>query len=104
MQRLRERDVGLAERLPEGGSPSGDLPVAAENRAKKLSVPAPAPEEAAFLEELRSLDPDTLTPIQALAILAGWKKRTGGNREAKTAAANARPSVRHDDIAPSLFD
>ena len=109
MQRLRERDAGLAERLPEGGSPkgvspSGDLPVTTENRAKKLSAPAPTHEEAAFLEELRSLDPDTLTPIQALAILAGWKKRTGGSREAKTAAANARHAGRHDDIAPSLFD
>jgi DNA mismatch repair protein MutS len=42
------------------------------------AAPAPAPaasEDAEILSALRGLDPDTMTPLDALRLLAEWRKR-----------------------------
>jgi DNA mismatch repair protein MutS len=68
------------------------LPRRARSRAKgrearadtPLFAPAPAPREepvdpavAEVLAELRSKDPDRMTPIEALTLLAAWRRRLG---------------------------
>jgi DNA mismatch repair protein MutS len=41
------------------------------------AVPTPAGPEQALLQALRAVDPEQTTPLQALALLASWRKQYG---------------------------
>jgi DNA mismatch repair protein MutS len=58
-------------RLAHSGEPSGERP--AQRQLRLFTAP-----DEAVLEDLRRADPDHLTPVQALALLAELKRRLGG--------------------------
>jgi len=95
MERLRERDAGLRKALPSSAD-AGDVE----------SMPAAAPSgsqagTAAVLRELHDLDPDAITPIQALGLLGKWKQRLAGAAPAQASKSRGGGQV---DSTPSLFD
>jgi DNA mismatch repair protein MutS len=68
-----EVDEGGHAALARGGRRKGASPSAAQ----LALFGAPDPELARLREELRALDVDGLRPVDALNLLAGWKKRLG---------------------------
>jgi len=68
-----EVDEGGHAALARGGRRKGQAPPTAQ---LGLFGP-PDPELARLREELRALDVDALRPVDALNLLAGWKKRLG---------------------------
>jgi len=55
----------------------------------------------AFLRELSALDPNAVTPLEALALINGWKKRLADGAKPRAAkASSGKPA----DSSPSLFD
>jgi len=55
----------------------------------------------AVLRELAALDPDAVTPLEALALVSGWKKRLAGGAKPRAAKAEGGKSP---NSTPSLFD
>jgi len=139
MERLRERDSGLRQALPEEPLPEeapmqeapageGALPSGASGDGRKGKPPFSPPEEGALppgaAEVLRAiclLDPDRIAPIEALALLAEWKRALGGSGgagfggsdsaafAAGAQAGGAGQGARQrgggrGDAGPSLFD
>jgi DNA mismatch repair protein MutS len=121
MARLRERDANLRETLPAGNT----APAAHATAASPPPPEAPNPRHETMLRELAALDPDSLTPLAALQLLSGWKRRTGnetggpagnappepgprrtrsrrGGRAPGTESAGREPSP--ENATPSLFD
>lgn len=114
MERLRESEAALQAALPmadqEGGVPSaspgndGDRGGGPRNPARN---PAASGERNRHgdrvLRELRSLDPDRLTPLEALARLHAWTSllRSDAAPAASTGGAGIR---RPGSAGPSLFD
>ena len=82
LARARRRQLELFEPGPPPPSPASPPPPP----ASPPPPPALAPEVAALLAELSALDPDALTPRQALAWVARW-------HEAMAAAASKAPSA-----------
>ncbi len=68
-----EVDEGGHAALARGGRRKGASP----STAQLALFGAPDPELARLREELRALDVDGLRPVDALNLLAGWKKRLG---------------------------
>jgi DNA mismatch repair protein MutS len=55
-----------------------------EGRQEKESPsPAQEPGEHPLLQELRKVDPDNMTPVQALSVLADWKQRWDSDGDGK---------------------
>ncbi|MCL2190462.1 MAG: DNA mismatch repair protein MutS [Treponema sp.] len=94
MERLRERDAGLGP----SGAAGGD---AARPPETTTSAPAGLSRDAAaVIREIRDLDPNLITPIQALGLLGEWKQRVAG-------VSRPAPQPRGGggaDTTPSLFD
>ncbi|MCL2192030.1 MAG: DNA mismatch repair protein MutS [Treponema sp.] len=90
MERLRERDAGLKGALPS------NVVVVQQPHREMEKVPT------AILGELYDVDPNLMTPIEALGLLIKWKQRIAGvSRPAQT------PKPRgggQPDPTPSLFD
>ncbi|MDR2758815.1 MAG: DNA mismatch repair protein MutS [Spirochaetaceae bacterium] len=98
MARLKENEKALNEALPDSSGPAGDeesLPppqAAYGNLAEKVDV---------FIEDILNLDPDRMTPLEALYRIHTWKSLVDskgahsprGNRSAGT-----------EKNTPSLFD
>ncbi|MDR0494503.1 MAG: DNA mismatch repair protein MutS [Treponema sp.] len=114
MERLRERDAGLRETLPTAAEGKG-------RRAKSGNRGLGTGEERAGREtmidavvrELSTLNPDAITPIEALGLLNEWKRRftTEGNAAPPSpavvpaAGSHSKPrGGKAADTTPSLFD
>jgi DNA mismatch repair protein MutS len=83
----------------EGGEPGGP-PLAGPPPAR---APRADPELTKWLESLRSLDLNTMTPLDALNLISQWKRRfTPGPQGRKGGAA--RPGAGGGGDVPSLFD
>ena len=121
MDRLRERDANLRDALPSGGEGSGDSgesggAVLAAGGGDESRGPAQAPAylsngARAVLRELHSLDPNQLTPLDALTLLNKLKERLAGGEEAGAfprysgqSRAKPRRGQNEGDAGPSLFD
>ena len=99
MDRLRERDAGLGispapgdEAVPRPEPPAG---------GKSAVTDAGA---AAVLRELRDVDPNMMTPIEALGLLGKWKQRLAGSAPRLVPSARSRGGGQAVDSTPSLFD
>ena len=117
MARLRERDANLRETLPRGDA----------HLSNPISAP-PLPQTAAnsrhekIRRELAALDPNQMTPLEALKLLIKWKQdheKPGASEDASTPSPaqprktnRRRPSKNESPIrplppenpTPSLFD
>jgi len=82
---------------------------------EKTKIIAENPEFAAVLRDIRFLDPNKITPLEALGLINEWKHRlTGHSVEANDTTAveppvnppmNKKPqSGKNTDSTPSLFD
>jgi len=93
MERLRERDVGL------GVNQQSKLDNVNHNDyAVNKKVPG------TIIRELSTLEPEKMTPLQALALLNEWKRRFTVEGE-HTPPANPKPrGGKAADSSPSLFD
>jgi DNA mismatch repair protein MutS len=119
MDKLRERDVNLNETLPSVLSSDELTKHDTEkttnvnqkndtvNTVKETVMP---PAIAAFLRELYFLDPNNITPLEALGLVNEWKQRLA-NRGGIVGAnpvpdhINAKPrDNKANDATPSLFD
>jgi DNA mismatch repair protein MutS len=69
-----EVDEGGHAALARAGRRRKDDPV---SQLGLFGGAAPAPGEVEVLKELRGIDPDALRPLDALNLLAAWKKRLG---------------------------
>ncbi|MDR0315914.1 MAG: DNA mismatch repair protein MutS [Treponema sp.] len=97
MAQVRDRDVNLQESLPS----------TAVNHTKKQVNSVTETLFEPILQELHSLDPDKLTPLEALGLLTEWKKRfTQGGTAAHTGhfRAKTRQKSGPENTSPSLFD
>jgi DNA mismatch repair protein MutS len=105
MRRLRERDANLRETLPAAVKTREETPA-----FQKIPVPSLPPRPAAVLRELRDLDPDQLTPLEALTLIAEWKHRLSpaGAKKTDPGPPPARNKKDHhpdpESTTPSLFD
>jgi DNA mismatch repair protein MutS len=108
MARLRERDASLREALPGGADHAGAI-----NKTKSADArqeTAVSAHTAALLGELRGLDPNQITPLEALKLVNEWKRRFSDERSAPQPSqpkAKARRSSGSENAAPStpsLFD
>ncbi|MDR2757803.1 MAG: DNA mismatch repair protein MutS [Spirochaetaceae bacterium] len=98
MARLKENEKALHEALPDISKPAADLPPSEEqsycqDRAEKTD---------ALLEDILSLDPNRMTPIDALHWIHTWKalfESKGGSRTPK-----GNRSSGAEKNTPSLFD
>ncbi|MCL1836151.1 MAG: DNA mismatch repair protein MutS [Treponema sp.] len=89
MDQLRGRDVHLREALP-----LAEQPAAGRRGAAGDSV----------LEELRSINTDDITPLNALARIAKWKERLANEKTDNEACANPkRNDKKKNDITLPLF-
>jgi DNA mismatch repair protein MutS len=125
MERLRERDANLRDALPLGGGARGDAAAYGETESDagevfsaKSGGGAPAKTrddfsggERAVLRELQSLDPNQLTPLDALSLLNRLKEQLGCGEDAgdfprKACPARAKPrrGQEAEDAGPTLFD
>ena len=127
MARLRERDANLREALPAGNAapPANTANAPPANTAN--APPAPAaenPRHGKIIRELAALDPNQLTPLEALKLVSGWKQGIeqsdpDGNaaaaepfrRQAKSRRGLRSPRdeaagriVPPENATPSLFD
>jgi DNA mismatch repair protein MutS len=134
MDKLRERDVNLKETLPSVLSNDKLINVELNNdelnndeltghntekttnvnqkndtvNTVKETVMPPA--IAAFLRELHFLDPDKMTPLEALGLINEWKQRFAGRGGGVGAIPvsdhiNAKPrDNKANNATPSLFD
>jgi hypothetical protein len=116
---IRDRGIGIEEsvnheKIEVNGREDSHKGTEGTENNKILNPPCPPckqPEVAPCLREISSelaaLDPNAVTPLQALALVSGWKKRLadGGARPraAKAAAAKA-VDKKPADSTPSLFD
>ncbi|MCL2601133.1 MAG: hypothetical protein FWD88_08130, partial [Treponema sp.] len=66
------------------------------------------PVQADVLRELHDIDPNTITPIEALGLLSKWKQRLAAKPGAAVAPTTANPQKPRSgppaDSTPSLFD
>jgi DNA mismatch repair protein MutS len=131
MERLRERDAGLRAALPDNFEIKGDAennPVGNQNNTminKKTSTDlsksgetvdiAPKNETpAAFssiLREMFHLDPNRLTPLEALGLINEWKQRLSEMGIYSKSTESVHPQKDKNglhpkkvDTTPSLFD
>jgi DNA mismatch repair protein MutS len=85
----------ILQRINENEKILGDLPaLSPEGNSAKKSVP---PWTAKLLNELRSLDPDRLSPLDALNLIHAWKNLVCGEKKEK--GKSAAPAE-----GPGLFD
>jgi DNA mismatch repair protein MutS len=107
MERLRknEEDLGKPPETapavppPEPSmTPPPEPPLAAQPAAPAPEIPARDERFSRVLEDLRSLDPDRLTPLEALKRVHNWKKIVGGSGPVR----RSRPRETSDE--PLLFD
>jgi DNA mismatch repair protein MutS len=130
MERLRERDTGLRAALPSATPSQNDIHSVNQ---KKESVNAetddvnrkyievndragPGSDKVSSVtgisgiisEELRTLNTDSITPLDALNLIHEWKNRLSGNVHAgegvKKNISTARQKSRGDDKALPLFE
>jgi hypothetical protein len=85
MDQLEIRDRGIG-----GGEGVNHV----ENAVNRQKNKAAAPVFDAIARELCALDPNAVTPLEALALISEWKKRLARRR------GDAKPR----DTIPSLFD
>ena len=108
MERLRERDSGLREALPSDSAEGPGAP--AEAAAAPGASGSPAG-DCAVLRELRGLDPNLITPIEALGLLGRWKLELEAGscpppsgKAPSPAAQTQKPRGGGEEQTPSLFD
>ncbi|MDR2069048.1 MAG: DNA mismatch repair protein MutS [Spirochaetaceae bacterium] len=95
MARLKEKEKALREALPDGSKPAEDgeaLPPPPGSLAEKVDV---------FIEDILNLDPDRMTPLEALYRIHTWKSLIdpkGSHSSKGNRSAGAGKDV------PSLFD
>ena len=121
MERLRERDAGLRNALPSNAevgegppSPGTRQEPVVQKAEKRPSASDSQADNVAILQELRDLDPNLITPIEALGLLSKWKQHLAGVSEAVPASEAFVPPVQVQapklrsggtvDSTPSLFD
>jgi DNA mismatch repair protein MutS len=96
---VREGAPASVPQAPGAGT-AGSADKAAGEKAVKAA--------AWFMKELSDLDPNTLTPLEALTLLHEWKRRLPG--KAPGASAGASPARKSpakpgkDKDPPGLFD
>ncbi|GHU64881.1 DNA mismatch repair protein MutS [Spirochaetia bacterium] len=76
------------------------------SNSKKEPKP-PAEMESKLLSKLAKIDPDSLTPLEALSLIYDWKKSIlnyGDSRRLGDSPSPKRRSIKDDPEAPSLFD
>ncbi|MDR1857980.1 MAG: DNA mismatch repair protein MutS [Treponema sp.] len=109
MERLRASESNLRDALPSVQPLSYvnqiKTKVNEEKTPKKPSVASLPPNVTAVLGELRSLDPDQITPIEALALLSGWKRQLLNPDASPDPSPSLKPrSPKSEDKTPTLFD
>jgi DNA mismatch repair protein MutS len=94
---LPERVLQRAEEIMR--SPQEALPLPREPGAlSKTPSPAPSP----LAEALKNLEPDTITPMEALRILYRFKEELDRSSSPAPKSARSRPSAK--EAGPSLFE
>jgi DNA mismatch repair protein MutS len=104
MDRLRERDANLRESLPDTAVNQQSQEV----NQKTPSVSATPAKDNAILRELKSINPDSLTPLEALKLLNKWKQRLTAEQgtipAAPTASGPKSRGGKQPDTNFSLFE
>ncbi|MDR2434723.1 MAG: DNA mismatch repair protein MutS [Treponema sp.] len=96
MAKLRERDANLQE---------ADSPDSLNSPPNKNNGGgAPDFRCRQFLDELRSLDPDEMTPLSALGLVNEWKRRFAAVSGAEPVSPPKSRRSGNADTTPSLFD
>ncbi|MDR2631311.1 MAG: DNA mismatch repair protein MutS [Spirochaetaceae bacterium] len=97
MARFKENEKALHQALPFGSKPEEDgFPPARspdEGLAEKLDI---------FMEDIRSLDLDRMTPLEALHRIHTWKALVGSKEPPPPSRGNR--SLAEKNKLPSLFD
>jgi DNA mismatch repair protein MutS len=105
LERIRERTAGITAIAAE---PATAEPVAPETGTAAQNEQIRR--EHLFLKELASLDPDTITPMEALKLIAGWKERfaaRAGADSTETRVSRSRGKRNfpvQEKKPPGLFD
>ncbi len=85
-EKISEDSITQILKKKKGGASLYDLPLFKPLKAAAPQTPLrpcrTVYEEHPLLAELRSLDPNSMTPLEALTKLAAWKKELDENPEA----------------------
>jgi len=104
MEKLRDRDAGLRETLPSPGE------LAAVNRVENLvnvnrnGNMVNKRVSDTIVRELSMLEPEEMTPLEALNLLNKWKRRFAAEKEDIPPATPKPRGGKPVDTSPSLFD
>ncbi|MDR1618398.1 MAG: DNA mismatch repair protein MutS [Treponema sp.] len=107
LEKFRKGEKQLVNFLPAGAGSAPAFPegVPAAGGESSVSAPALSPRFGRIFRELEKLDPDRITPIEALDLIANWKTILG---RPESSALNTPPKVpaRRSSVedTPSLFD
>ncbi|MDR3166396.1 MAG: DNA mismatch repair protein MutS [Treponema sp.] len=93
MARLKENEKALHEALPDISKPAADGPSFDHDQAEKLE---------ALLEDIRILEPDRMTPLDALQQIHTWKALFESKGPSRILKGNRSPGAEKN--SPSLFD
>jgi DNA mismatch repair protein MutS len=117
MEMLKERDADLSETFQDDKKVSvnqdNNEVNHKENTDKNAFLPPPAAEKTGELEKLlMEIEPEQMTPLEALNLLCRWKKLAQmegpdsllPEKPPKAQANRAKNTGKGEDISPSLFD
>jgi DNA mismatch repair protein MutS len=93
MERLKESQKVFTGFLPGAEA----VPEPEETKGIPECPPVPRPERDHFFTELEALDPNRMTPLEALNRIHAWKQRFAAKTESSPARGKRRES-------PTLFD
>ena len=101
---LLERAGHILERLLERNGHLPGLP--SPDDSKHITPKTPVVPDGAdvILRKLSALDPDSMTPLEALKLITEWKQRLGGEWKHTPQAGQKSRNGRATDTSPSLFD
>jgi DNA mismatch repair protein MutS len=106
MERLRDRDAGLRETLPSHNELDNinrfQKPVNVNHDNYVVNKKAPHKALDALIRELSLLEPEKMTPLEALALINEWKRRFAA--ENPPPASSKPRGGKAADSSPSLFD
>jgi DNA mismatch repair protein MutS len=105
MAQLRGQEISATRnplRPPDNQESTGDQESPAGSQAAE--VPQPDQESGKWLEVLRSLDIDGLTPLEALNLISAWKHRLASPGLRSPSSPKSRRITLLGKDLPSLFD
>ncbi|MCL2411175.1 MAG: DNA mismatch repair protein MutS [Treponema sp.] len=103
MALLKARDVDLSGTFGKNDSVV-NLPLAQVNDSLPKDTQKTKQKDERFEEILKSIDPEQMTPLEALNILCQWKKMALAGVDIDNVKIKQSKNAKPDNSAPSLFD